>query len=268
MAELVSGRRSSNGCYVSVIRYPAGLHLEPHAHASTAISMVLSGRLREDSGPQRALAGVLDLVVKPRGTRHENLFLDAGTTLVQVVPSSETLRRAADAGCPLQRWRWIDGAPAARALVRLAAAVIGSAAEIRLEGAVEDALAALDETDHRRPAGRPPAWLRRVREALDEAFTQGSEVPAISDLAAGEGVHRVHLSREFRRWYGVPPTEYRVRARLRCAADRIGAGDAALAATAFAAGYADQAHMTREFSSRIGLTPLAYRRLFPGAASV
>lgn len=267
MAELVSGRRSSDGCYVDVIRYPAGLHLEPHAHAFTAISMVLSGRLREDSGAQRALAGVLDLVVKPRGTRHENLFLDAGTTLVQVVPSSETLRRAADAGCPVARWRWIDGAPAARALVRLAAAVIGSAAEIGLEGAVEDALAALDGTDHRRPAGRPPAWLRRVREALDEAIGRGSEVPAISDLAAGEGVHRVHLSREFRRWYGVPPTEYRVRERLRRAADRIGAGGAALAATAYAAGYADQAHMTREFSSRLGLTPLAYRRLLPGAAS-
>ncbi|MGD8496894.1 MAG: AraC family transcriptional regulator [Gemmatimonadales bacterium] len=267
MAELVSELRSSDGSHVDVMQYPAGLHLEPHEHGSTAISMVLTGRLREDSGAHRALAGALDLVVKPRGTRHENLFLDAGTTLVQVVPSSEALRRAADAGCPVDRWQWIDGAPAARALVRLAAAVIGRAAEIRLDDAVEDALAALDGADRRRPAGRPPAWLQRVREALDEAIGQGREVPPISDLATGEGVHRVHLSREFRRWYGVPPTEYRVRERLRRAANRIGAGEEPLAATAYATGYADQAHMTREFSSRLGLTPLAYRRLLPGAAS-
>lgn len=265
MSELVAGRRAADGSYVDVIRYAAGQHLAPHAHDFTAVSMVLRGRLREDAGAARVCAAALDLVVKPRATRHENLFLAAGTTLVQVIPSEETLRRAADAGCPVARWRWVDGAPAARVLVRLAAALTGGHADIDFGCAVEDALAALDDTVHRRPAGRPPAWLRRVREALDDAVERVAEPPSISGLATEEGVHRVHLSREFRRWYGVAPTEYRVRERLRRAAERVGTGADPLSAAAYRSGYADQAHMTREFSDRLGVTPRQFRQLLPAS---
>jgi AraC family transcriptional regulator len=263
MSSLVAERRAQDGSYVDVIRYAAGQHLAPHAHEFTAVSMVLHGRLREDAGAGRVRAGALDLVVKPRATRHENLFLAPGTTLVQVVPSEETLRRAADAGCPLDRWRWGDGAPAARVLVQLAAALVGGHAEVDFGSAVADALAALDDTIHSRPAGRPPAWLQRVREALDDAVERVVEAPSISGLATEEGVHRVHLSREFRRWYGVPPTEYRMRERLRRATERVGASDEPLSSAAYRTGYADQAHMTREFSDRLGVTPRQFRRLLP-----
>jgi AraC-like DNA-binding protein/quercetin dioxygenase-like cupin family protein len=263
MSSLVAERRAADGSYVDVIRYAAGQHLAPHAHEFTAVSMVLQGRLREDVGAGRVRAGALDLVVKPRATRHENLFLAPGTTLVQVVPSEETLGRAADAGCSLETWRWADGAPAARALVRLAASLVGEYADVDLGSAVADALAALDDTIYSRPAGRPPAWLRRVREVLDDAVERVVDPPSISGLATEEGVHRVHLSREFRRWYGVPPTEYRVRERLRRAAERVGTSDEPLSVAAFGAGYADQAHMTREFSDRLGVTPRQFRRLLP-----
>lgn len=245
-----------------------GLRLKPHAHAVTTFSMVLRGGLREEAGASAVTAGVFDVVVKPRGTTHENVFLN-DAILVQVAPSEEVVHRAVEVGCPLGRWAWTDGTAAALAFARLARFARGSVPDVaaaELQTAVDEALVALCSGDETRATGRPPPWLRRAREALDEAARQG-EVPPIRDLAADAGVHRVHLSREFRRWFGLSPTEYRMRARLRAAAGRLGASAESLSGAAFRTGYADQAHMTREFGRRLGLTPLEYRRLlaFPVA---
>jgi AraC-like DNA-binding protein len=47
---------------------------------------------------------------------------------------------------------------------------------------------------------------------------------------------------------------------VRRAAERLASADG-LADVAFAAGFADQAHMSREFRDTLGLSPGAYRRL-------
>lgn len=268
MDRLSSRCRTEDGCRIALVRYPMGLHLKSHAHDVTTLSMVLRGALTEEAGASAVTAGAFDVVVKPRGTKHENVFLN-DALLVQVSPSEEVVRRAVDAGCPLGRWAWTDGTSAARAFARLARFARGSVPEVaadELQTAVEEALAALCPGDERRATGRPPSWLRRAREALDEAARQG-EVPPIRDLAADAGVHRVHLSREFRRWFGLSPTEYRMRARLRAAAGRLSASAESLSAAAFRTGYADQAHMTREFGRQLGLTPLEYRRLLASPAA-
>lgn len=264
MGAVLSRCRTEEGCRIAVVRYPTGLHLEPHAHDFTTFSMVLRGGLREEVGASAVTAGVFDLVVKPRGTRHANLFLSDHTTLVQVTPSDETVRHAVEAGCPLRRWGWTDGTAAARPLARLAGLAPRSDAEVdtaELQAAVDEALAALGIGDVARASGSPPAWLRRAREALEEAADRGAAPPSIAYLAEDAGVHRVHLSREFHRWFGVSPTEYRLRSRLRDAARRLGCAEGSLSATAYRSGYSDQAHMTREFRRHLGLTPLEYRRL-------
>lgn len=261
MSEVLSCYCMSDGSRVDVVRYPAGLHLAPHAHDVTTFSMVLHGELRETSDATTVRAGVFDLVVKPRGTRHENLFLAAGATLIQVAPSDETLRAAADAGCRLGRWTWTSGAETTRALLALARRLFEDAPDSAVQGTVEDALAAIETLDAEGQAGPVPTCLRRVRDALDAAADAGQALPSIGELADDAGVHRVHLSREFRRWFGVPPTEYRTRARLREAARLVGGTDDPLSGAAFRSGYSDQAHMTREFGARLGFTPLEYRRL-------
>jgi len=257
---VMTQRCTSHGGSLALVRYPAGLHLEPHVHAFTTVSMILRGGLYEDANGRRIKAGVLDLVVKPGGTRHGNLFFVEGTTLIQVAPSPETLRQAVDAGCPVERWTWTRGATAGRAMMCLAR-LVASGTKEDVAPAIADALAAV-EGDEGRPAGPPPTWLRRVREALDEAARMG-RAPHVGRLAEDAGVHRVHLSREFRRYYGVPPAEYRARARLREAAGHVGSTHQSLSSTAFRTGFADQAHMTREFQSRLGMTPRQYRRLLP-----
>ena len=67
-------------------------------------------------------------------------------------------------------------------------------------------------------------------------------------------------ARAFRRAYGVPVTEYARRLRVRAAADRVASTEQPLARIACEAGFADQAHLTRELRRATGLTPGALRR--------
>ena len=70
--------------------------------------------------------------------------------------------------------------------------------------------------------------------------------------------------RVFRAETGLTPHAYVVDVRVRRARELLRAG-VSPAAAAGLVGFADQAHLTRAFKARLGVTPGAYRRAF-GAA--
>jgi AraC-like DNA-binding protein len=87
-------------------------------------------------------------------------------------------------------------------------------------------------------------------------------VPDASGVRAwsqANGVSRATAFRWFRAAYGVGPARYRTEARARLAWHMIVHGTAGLAAIAAAAGYADQAHMTRAVKAFTGRSPGAWR---------
>jgi hypothetical protein len=95
---------------------------------------------------------------------------------------------------------------------------------------------------------RPPS--EGTREALECAA--GQDWPFIS--------HRT-LQRHVFKATGVPPSVWQQLRRVRLAACKLlSESSVSLATLALEAGYADQAHMTREFRRRFGLTPGRLRR--------
>lgn len=81
----------------------------------------------------------------------------------------------------------------------------------------------------------------------------------VGELARGLGVSRQYARRLFLEHAGVSPKAFARVARLGKLAGELQDG-AALADSALAAGYSDQAHMTREFKALVGVTPTAYRQ--------
>src|SRR5262249_9662460 len=71
---------------------------------------------------------------------------------------------------------------------------------------------------------------------------------------------RYALSRGFRARFGTSPHRYLVGRRLERVRAEIARG-ASLADAAYAAGFADQSHMTRHFKARFGLPPARYAAL-------
>ncbi|GAA4486411.1 AraC family transcriptional regulator [Actinoallomurus oryzae] len=81
-----------------------------------------------------------------------------------------------------------------------------------------------------------------------------------SELEAVTGLDRYEFARQFRALCGTSPYRYSVMRRLDVARRRLREG-CALAETALATGFADQAHFTRVFKAAWGMTPGRYARI-------
>ena len=124
-----------------------------------------------------------------------------------------------------------------------------------------DALRALAAT-----APAVPAHVRRAARSLGgpfggaagetgEAAAPGAGAPVRRAAAAGGRTPR-QLERQFRALAGVTPKAYARRARFEHARDRLWAAPTTrLSALAAECGYADQAHLTREFAEFAGAPP-------------
>jgi transcriptional regulator GlxA family with amidase domain len=74
------------------------------------------------------------------------------------------------------------------------------------------------------------------------------------------GWSRRHLSQRFTDEYGIGPKQTARLVRFQRARDLVAAGTRPLAEVAVDCGYADQAHLTREFCELAGDPPTTWRR--------
>jgi AraC-like DNA-binding protein len=113
------------------------------------------------------------------------------------------------------------------------------------------------------------ALLNSVRPERDPVAEQAADMVAcitadpalrrVDELSAASGLTARSLQRLFADYVGVSPKWVMRRARLHEAAERADSGElvdwAQLAADL---GYADQAHLTRDFTTTIGVPPTRY----------
>ncbi|HEX5117529.1 MAG TPA: AraC family transcriptional regulator [Pseudonocardiaceae bacterium] len=105
-----------------------------------------------------------------------------------------------------------------------------------------------------RPAG--PTVARRLRELLDERVSDGLNLTEAAGLLQ---VHPTHLVRAFTAEFGIAPHQYLTGRRVDLARHLLLAGMRP-ADVAAAAGFYDQAHLTRHFRRMLGTSPARYAR--------
>jgi AraC-like DNA-binding protein len=98
--------------------------------------------------------------------------------------------------------------------------------------------------------------LSPMRELIETRFDGPI---ALDELARAAGLSRFQAVRHFKAKFGLPPHAYLRHVRIRHAHMLIRRGGG-LADVAAAAGFADQAHMTRAFRQTVGYTPGALSR--------
>ena len=108
-----------------------------------------------------------------------------------------------------------------------------------------------------RPIRLDPGALARARQLLDAETTR---VVRSSELEAVTGLTRYDLARQFRAAFGTSPYRYSLMRRVDCARAEL-RRNRSLADVALAAGFADQAHLSRMFKEAVGVTPARYRAL-------
>jgi AraC-like DNA-binding protein len=170
---------------------------------------------------------------------------------------------------PLFRSPVIEDPAMAASVRRLHQALTGGASELeRYERLAVTARLLAGHASGREPAGRGAGRrvAAKIRELIQDgaADLSGGDLTA-DDLATAAGCSRYAAYRAFRHAYGLSPSDYQRQLRVRAARRLLSAGVAPASAAA-AAGFADQAHLTRWFRRYYGVTPAAYRAAAGGPA--
>jgi AraC-like DNA-binding protein len=94
--------------------------------------------------------------------------------------------------------------------------------------------------------------LRRLESSEDKPRTLG-------ELAEASSLSPYHFLRTFKAVTGVTPHQWLLRARLREAARRLGAGRERITDIALESGFEDLSNFVRSFRAEFGMSPRAYR---------
>lgn len=108
-----------------------------------------------------------------------------------------------------------------------------------------------------RVGGSNIAAIRRALEFMSQPLDTRI---SLTELADASGISRFHLSRIFKKHFGLSPIAYLERTRIERAKDLIHSAEMSLAEVAQTVGFADQSHFTRRFKHFTGSTPGAYAR--------
>ena len=256
----VRGSAAFGGVQMVEEHYRSATAQPRHWHGFAKVTLVISGSVEETVGGRTEVARALSILVKPAGVEHADRYGSDGLHIFRIGFDPQLLGgRADDVDSPLSAWGCLRGGPlVAHMLGLLRLMRHGVTDETEIERRMLDALACVRAQRPRPGPTAGPAWLERVREALDDASVSP---PRVRDLAASAAVHPVYLARRFRGFYGCSITGYLRRRRVAAAAALLHRGQLPVSRVAHDAGFADQSHLCRVFKAGTGVTPLAYRRL-------
>jgi AraC-like DNA-binding protein len=122
---------------------------------------------------------------------------------------------------------------------------------------VAQAYGGLQRTSAPARGGLAPWQAKRACERLESDL--GGKL-SLQKVAAELDLSVSHFSRAFRISIGLPPHQWLLHQRVKAAKQLMSVRDLPLTEIAMSAGFANQSHFTRVFSSVVGISPAAWRR--------
>lgn len=223
-----------------------------HEHEWPSWTLVLEGGF-EERFSRAAVTGLPGIVLtKPATADHSNVYGPGGARCLLI----ETQDGDGDRfGAPMLHAAGVLPTLARRIQAALGAAPCRIARFALEEHLIELGLATVRAQHARWVPGRS-AWLNGVREQLEAEFRAP---PSLTDLARSRGVHAAYLCQAFRAAFGMSVGEFVRHVRFEWARDALRVGSASIADIALAAGFSDQAHLSRDFRKRAGVSPRRFR---------
>jgi AraC family transcriptional regulator len=240
-------------------RYAAGSAMAAHSHDEPWLCLVMEGGYEERIRDRTAQHAPGDLLFCPAHAPHEQRFGASGALKILFSPGRAALDYLADQGVDLEQApSLMRSAPMLRfgARLRHELHTDDAFAPLARESLALELLAALGCDRSARPSPAAPAWLRRLKDCLDE---DAAADRSLHQLAAIAERHPVHLARSFRAHYGCTLGGYLRKRRADKAALLLRLTRRALIDIAVDCGYADAAHFSRSFRAAYGIAPSAYR---------
>ncbi len=245
------------GFTVTETRYDPGARQGRHDHGETRLIVTVRGEFLEEWGRLRHSCGPASALLRPAGELHSNHYGAAGAVCAGVRFGAEWMSilgaSAIRGGC--------DGSAEmgllARRLLRELNAP-GSPQGIGVQCGVLEIVTRFRAVRSPARERRAPHWIESTKELLRSRLNSPPDLLEAGRLA---GVHPAHLSRSFRQFAGMTMGDYLRRERIDFACRRLLQPERSLAGIALEAGFYDQAHFSRVFRQRLGVSPKEYRLL-------
>jgi AraC-like DNA-binding protein len=125
--------------------------------------------------------------------------------------------------------------------------------QLAVDGLLLQAFALLIRDAKREKAG-VPEWVKVLREMLNDM-----ENVTLKQLSLETGIHPVHLSKEFPKYFNTGFGEYVRTTKVKKSVPLLLDNELSLSNIAYKCGFADQSHFIRCFKAVHGMTPLQYR---------
>ena len=247
-------------CLFTEARFSAGDALRPHTHDRPILAVMLDGSFDTAIAGKRYPCTPGWAWMEPCEERHANYIGTRGARVIVMQPDPaatasfefigpllDDIVHVRDALVAVDARRLLAEMDRGDALSALAvdALMVGMLVRVSRGGRRE------------RSARRPPSWLGRIQDILNEEFRTP---PSLLQLAGEAGVTPTHLCHAFRAHTGTTIGRYVRSARASWAAEQLRSTDHPLSSIAAAAGYADQSHFIRECRRLLGACPSDYRR--------
>jgi len=242
----------------------------PHVHETFAIGTIEAGCEVWHARGRRMYASAGDVVFNHPFDVHDGLPYDGGYRYRMSYPTIELMREIAaslagreDVGTPFFHEPMVHD-PEGAAIFAAAHRLLDDGRDMLAgeEGLLRAyAYCVAKHADLSvREIGREQGPVAFAKTMLEVRY---DEDLSLAEIARGCGLPRHHLIRAFRRETGLTPHAYLVDIRVRRARERLRRGEAP-GAVAAATGFCDQAHLTRAFKARLGVTPGAFRAAHTG----
>jgi AraC-like DNA-binding protein len=131
-----------------------------------------------------------------------------------------------------------------------------STTSIATEGLLLQVLAEIMRYDAY-PKTSVPTWVHKVKEIIHEYY---AERITLSFLARETGIHPVHLSRDFPRYFRMTMGDYIRKIKIDKATVFLSDRKKSITEIAYDCGFSDQSHFIRCFKQATGITPNKYRK--------
>ncbi|THF60186.1 AraC family transcriptional regulator [Pseudothauera rhizosphaerae] len=232
---------------------------EPHSHDGFGLGAIETGaeRFRYRGAEHLASSGAL-LLMNPGELHTGRAETDGGWRYRMLYVDPDLAERVTGE----RGWHFRDAVRQNPAAARRATALLDALWAARESLAFDSLLAellALFRPHATVGRGAHGGAAPRFGPVLDYLHARIAERLTLDDLATVAGLSPWHFLRSFRAQYHVSPQQMLMALRL-AEAKRLLAAGVRPAQVAAAAGLADQAHLTRAFACRYGVTPARYQR--------
>ena len=255
-----SGVLEASGFRFTEQSYNTYAKLPYHAHELSHFCLVIAGNYDERIGSRKFERKPASLVYYPPDVTHAEEHLSNGRHFLVEI-DSKGLDRVREYGAQLDEPAFLSSRSSFNLAIKMYQE-FGERDELSplvLESISTELLIAASRQMPGESDQKPPRWLERVKEYLDEYYC---EPPGLNELARAADVHPTHLARVFRKFEKCTAGDYVRKVRIRNARKMILATELPLVNIALETGFSDQAHFSRSFKRETGMTPSQFRKTF------